>query len=323
MTTASLSDELHQDLPAYVVKMLLKNRIGTVYDFVRADTDRLLRITNLSFEVLSAIKRDFMTRCSGTTVRVGEYFQYLGELIDPIPTGVRGLDALLQGGLLPGHVLEVFGEPACGKSQLCMTIAANVASRGAADPVDVFYVDTKCDFSASRVQSMLLAGKCSEEEAREAMQRIKVERIHSPEHLLGTVEELLAQIDQEERFGKFRVLLVDSLPALWYAHQNSSSSCYPVGMLTSLAGLLRKLASENMIAVVVVNLRIVSTDSGQQRVTQPALGRYWEMVPTTRLLMSKLDSGDNGQNRLISISKCNYLKTDDRQMVTLTERGVV
>uniref|UniRef100_A0A1Q3F5I0 Putative dna repair protein rad51 log 4 n=1 Tax=Culex tarsalis TaxID=7177 RepID=A0A1Q3F5I0_CULTA len=318
MTTVSLSDDLHQDLSAYVIKLLQKNRIATIYDFVRADTDRLLRITNLSFELVSAIKRDFTNRYSGNTVRVAEYFRYLSELVDPIPTGIRGLDALLDGGLLPGHVMEVFGEPACGKSQLCMTIAANAASRG---NVDVFYVDTKCDFSATRVQSMLRAKKCSEVDASEAMQRIKVERIHSPEQLLGTLEELLAQIDRQERFRKFRVLLVDSLPALWYAHQNSSSSCYPVGMLTSLAGLLRKLASENMIAVVVVNLRIVSTDS---RTIQPALGRHWEMVPTTRLLLSKLpNAGQTEQNRLISVAKSNYLKTNDRQMVSLSERGFV
>ncbi|XP_065077182.1 DNA repair protein RAD51 homolog 4-like [Ochlerotatus camptorhynchus] len=329
MTSVTLSSEIHPELTEYVVKLMLKNRINTVFDFAKAEDDRLMRITNLSYEDVSAIKKDIILQFSGNSIQVVEYFQYLEEMVEPLRTGIRGLDLLIEGGLLPGHVMEICGESSSGKTQMCTTMAANIALK---HKLDVFYVDTKCDFSAHRVQKVLQLNKCSDDEMKEAMARIKVERIFSPEGLICAMEDLLVKVDDWE---KFKVLIIDSLPPLWYLHQNSKSMCYPLGMLTRLIGLLRKLASENLISVVLVNLKIASSDSyalggGSKRIINqressayPALGRFWETAPTTRILMSKIEGNDTGQERLLTIWKCSFLKCGDRQMVTLTDAGVV
>ncbi|XP_055606889.1 DNA repair protein RAD51 homolog 4 [Uranotaenia lowii] len=329
MTTVSLSTEIHPDFSEYVVKLLSKNRIGTVFEFVRCENDRLIRITNFPFEQICAIKLELTERFSGNNIQVPEYFRYLSELVEPLETRIHGLDLLLEGGLLPGHVLEVCGDSATGKTQLCTTIALNVALK---HKFDVFYVDTKCDFSVQRCHQMLKHRQLTEDVWQQTMDRIKVERIFSPEGLICAVESLLETVDD---MTKFKLLIIDSLPSLWYMYQNSKSNCYPLGTLTRLIGILRKLASENLISVVLVNLRIRSFDSFGQSTSKrsghrtangyySALGRYWETAPTTRLLLCKLEDNEStDEKRWISVWKSNYLKTKTRQIVTISDRGVL
>lgn len=63
------------------------------------------------------------------------------------------LDNLLKGGLYPGQIYEVCGVSSSGKTQLCLTIASNIAL----DPNNIVrYIDTKRDFSSSRIEEILL-----------------------------------------------------------------------------------------------------------------------------------------------------------------------
>src|SRR5829696_464985 len=48
----------------------------------------------------------------------------------PLPTGVGELDRVLGGGLVPGAVTMLGGEPGAGKSTLLLDTAARVASGG-------------------------------------------------------------------------------------------------------------------------------------------------------------------------------------------------
>jgi DNA repair protein RadA/Sms len=47
------------------------------------------------------------------------------------PTGEAELDRVLGGGLVPGSVVLLAGEPGCGKSTLCLSVAAKAAAEGA------------------------------------------------------------------------------------------------------------------------------------------------------------------------------------------------
>ncbi|XP_053689481.1 DNA repair protein RAD51 homolog 4 [Sabethes cyaneus] len=327
MSSTVLSTEIHPNLTEESIESLNKNRILTVLDLAKTDDDRLLRITNLSFEEITAIKAALVNYYSGYNIPVTDYFRYLTEVVQPICTGIRGLDLLLEGGMLPGHVLEICGESGSGKTQLCTSIALNIAKR---QQLDVLYADCKCDFSASRVHQILTANKYTDQEIHDTMSRITVERFFSPESLVEAMESFRNQIDD---LDKFKVLIIDSLPALWYLYQNSKSNCYPLGLLTKLIGILRKLATENFLCIIVVNLLISSADvarpNDSRRLTQslrengsyPALGKLWQSAPTTRIVISKLEGNIVGPERLITIWKCNYLKTGDRQMVTISDKG--
>jgi RecA/RadA recombinase len=69
-------------------------------------------------------------------------------------------DALLNGGLMTGELLEIFGTSGTGKTQLCMTLAANVALYL---KKQVFYIDCKNDFSGTRLHSILQAQSVRDE----------------------------------------------------------------------------------------------------------------------------------------------------------------
>ena len=54
----------------------------------------------------------------------------MGDATEPVPTGDPELDRVLGGGLVPGSVTVVGGEPGVGKSTLLLQALASVA-RGA------------------------------------------------------------------------------------------------------------------------------------------------------------------------------------------------
>lgn len=57
---------------------------------------------------------------------------FQGDESIPLPTGLREVDRVLGGGLIPGSVTLLSGEPGIGKSTLTLQIAMSVAATGAA-----------------------------------------------------------------------------------------------------------------------------------------------------------------------------------------------
>ncbi len=65
--------------------------------------------------------------------------------IEVIPTGCFAIDRLLGcGGLPKGRIIEVYGEPSCGKSTLCLFFAAQVQKQGGT----VVYIDAENAYDA-------------------------------------------------------------------------------------------------------------------------------------------------------------------------------
>ena len=54
-----------------------------------------------------------------------------GDGATPLPTGIAEVDRVLAGGLVPGSVTLLYGEPGVGKSTLLLQVLASVASGGA------------------------------------------------------------------------------------------------------------------------------------------------------------------------------------------------
>lgn len=67
-----------------------------------------------------------------------------------LPTGCSSLNDLLRGGYREGHLTELWGPPASGKTQLCMQAAAATAARGEC----CTYLDTTASCSVSRLAVM-------------------------------------------------------------------------------------------------------------------------------------------------------------------------
>ncbi|XP_053665545.1 DNA repair protein RAD51 homolog 4 [Anopheles marshallii] len=327
MAATQLTADLHPLLTEYVIKKLQKNRLTTVYSFVKVEVEQLIRITNLPAESIVLVKNQLIERFAG------QYRNAQAQAAQPpvrLGTGIHSVDTLLQGGLVPGHIYEFCGESGTGKTLLCMTIAANVVLQRCT----VYYIDTKCDFSGQKMQQILDKGqrKLTEQELGHTMARIKVERIFSPELLVQVVEELTAG-KHLETGTDLKLLIIDSLPSLWYLYQDSQSSVEPLGLLTKLICSLRKLATQHSVAIVLVNLAVRMVEAmggnsveGKRKLcpngNYPALGRYWESAPGTRLLLERNDDQPESITHLVQVWKSNYLRTGERTIVRMTVAGV-
>uniref|UniRef100_A0A182Q5R1 RecA family profile 1 domain-containing protein n=1 Tax=Anopheles farauti TaxID=69004 RepID=A0A182Q5R1_9DIPT len=329
MAATPLTADLHPLLTEYVVKKLQKNRITTVYSFVKVEVNQLEKITNLDAEDIGHIRAHLIQRFAGSCY--SDLGSSAKDRIVPFSTGIASLDDLLQGGLLPGQIYELCGESGSGKTQLCITIAAHVALL---QRCHVFFIDTKCDFSGTKIMQVLnrsQQGKLSERELGHTMARIKVERIFSPELLVQVVEQLAAGKHLDAKI-KLKLLIIDSLPSLWYLFQDAKSYCEPLGLQTKLICSLRKLATTYGVAIVLVNLavRIVeggATSEGKRKScsngSYPALGRFWESAPGTRLLMDRDEThSESGNCRLVEVWKSSYIRSGEGIIVRITDAGV-
>uniref|UniRef100_A0A1S4GS31 RecA family profile 1 domain-containing protein n=1 Tax=Anopheles gambiae TaxID=7165 RepID=A0A1S4GS31_ANOGA len=327
MAATQLTADLHPLLTEYVIKKLQKNRLTTVYSFVKVEAEQLLKITNLPAESIVLVKNHLIDQFAGRCQNAQSYPWQPAP--SPLSTGVPSLDALLQGGgLLPGHIYELCGESGTGKTLLSLTMASNVVKQPGSM---AYFIDTKCDFSGRKVQQILDSDdrKLSEQELGHAMARVRVERIFSPDLLVQTVEELAAGRYVDEGTN-LKLLIIDSLPSLWYLYQDAQSSVEPLGLLTKLICSLRKLAAQRAVAVVLINLtvRVVEGMTEGKRKLCPngnysALGRYWESAPGTRLLLERHEhhAGSSARYHTVQVWKSNYLRSGERVIVRMTESG--
>ncbi|XP_058059991.1 DNA repair protein RAD51 homolog 4-like [Anopheles bellator] len=317
MAASLLKEGLHPTLTEYVIKLLQKNYITTVFSFVNIDTYRLSKITNMTMLGIGIIKRSLLKRFAGFLISKAVLIARRQPSFTT--TGTSDVDKLLQGGLLRGHIYELCGESLTGKTQFCLSIAAHVAYEYRQL---VYYIDTKCDFSANRIQQ-LLERHYSGAPVRTivyAMNRIKVERVFSPELLVQVVQDL-ASTDISEVTATPKLLIIDSLPALWFLLHNSKSSSKRLGLLTKLVCALRRFAARHLVSVVLVNLAVPAYGKQRRRRiastgVHPALGRFWESAPGTRLLMQK-----KGEKVLIRVWKSSYLRSKAHKEVRITNTG--
>lgn len=106
----------------------------------------------------------------------------------PIGASFNRFDDLLGGGAREGCVLEVAGESASGKTQLCLGMAAVTACRG--EPV--IYIDTTNSFSALRLEQLMHAHGCTDVPA--ALQLVQVYKAHSMHVLMAVLDAISVQM---------------------------------------------------------------------------------------------------------------------------------
>jgi DNA repair protein RadA/Sms len=150
------------------------------------------------------------------------------------PTGIAEMDRVLGGGLVPGSVVLVGGEPGIGKSTLLLQAAAGLAVGGAAGGRDVLYATG--EESAGQVR--LRAGRLGLLDAP-AGERIRV----AAENEVGRICELA-------REGRPAALIVDSIQTVTTDELEGPAGS--VGQVRESALRLMELAKQEGIAVVVV-----------------------------------------------------------------------
>lgn len=142
-----------------------------------------------------------------------------------LDTGMPELNNILGGGIVPGSVILLSGDPGIGKSTLILQVALNIASQA-----PVLYVS-----------------------GEETAQQIKIrgDRLgNSPDNL-----EILSTFEADEtasliESGRYHFILVDSIQTL--AHSDISGAPGSVSQITAVTHSLRKAAKSGSCAVLIV-----------------------------------------------------------------------
>ncbi|XP_008543628.1 DNA repair protein RAD51 homolog 4 [Microplitis demolitor] len=297
---------------------LHNKKIFTVLDFVSEDLEKLKNITELPVLSIENIRKEIAERFSGIDK---DPLILLEQQRQFISTGIKNLDDLLSGGLYACRIYEICGKSSSGKTQLCITLAANIAINSSSD---IHYIDTKKDFSATRLQSILEAKKLSDEVIGGAMERVKVTSLKNITELLTVLHNFSSSFKANNDKDKPKLIIIDSLPVIFSMLEENTEN---FGSLNYLANVCRNLVTECCLSIVTVNLLRVWRDNDDLRELSaddpmdlvPHLGKYWINIPNTRLFIDKQDN----ETREIKVLQSIDLEVNSSVQVTVDDTGFI
>ncbi|KAG9492712.1 hypothetical protein GDO78_000942 [Eleutherodactylus coqui] len=210
-----LREGLCPGLTADLITVLKKNHVRTVVDLVASDLEQLARKCSLSYKTLVAVRRVLLAQYSAFPSNGADLYEELKASTAILPTGNKKLDTLLDSGLYTGEVTEISGAPGSGKTQLCQSIAANVA---ATLHQRVCYIDTTGGLSGTRLLQLIQCKTQQEDEQAATLERIQVIHVFDAYKLLDVLQGLRQSFSQQLlRSGeKLRLVVVDSVCAVVY-----------------------------------------------------------------------------------------------------------
>ena len=157
--------------------------------------------------------------------------QNLNEIIsekkqERISSGIKDLDTVLGGGILPAGVLLIAGQPGIGKSTLLMQISSFIAS---SQPVLYVSGEESAEQVALRAQRLGASGS----------NKLKFASSTSADDISATIRE-----------GNFDLVIIDSIQTL--AMEEISSAPGTVSQITNSSNLIIRAAKKSGTAVVLV-----------------------------------------------------------------------
>ena len=143
-----------------------------------------------------------------------------------LPSGFAELDAVLGGGILPGGVLLLAGQPGIGKSTLLLQVAANVASK-----TPVLYVSGEESASQVKLRAQRLGADSHDQLAFAAS---------------TSADDIAATIKQ----GGYSLVIIDSIQTL--SMEEIASAPGTVSQITNSSNVIIRAAKDAGAAVVLV-----------------------------------------------------------------------
>ncbi len=167
--------------------------------------------------------------------------------IEKVPSGVSCIDDLMDGGLEPGVITEIYGEGGAGKTNLSLQFAISVLSSG----FKVIFLDTE-GLSVDR-----LLQTCSGN--REMLKNLLLYRITS----LDDQELSVIKADKMiERDRKIKLLIIDSFTEFFRLEKSRDFQSRVGGMQKNIS-LLSGIAVRYSIPVLITNQIYMDVDTGK------------------------------------------------------------
>ncbi len=220
-------------------------------------------------------------------------------LIKRLPTGSKILDDLLGGGFEVGTISQIFGEPASGKTNICIQLAVNVLREGKR----VIYIDTE-GFSVERFRQ--IAGPEAEKLASHFI-------LFSP----MSFEEQYTAIKETEKLVQQNVglIILDSATAFYRLELESKDSMLLkrelANQITALLGMARKYN----VAVVITNQIYMDVDKEELRAVG---GNMLEHISKAIVQLSRTGIG----TRMAVIKKHRSMAEGQSAEFKITANGV-
>ncbi|KAK6479146.1 DNA repair protein RAD51-like protein 2-like [Huso huso] len=302
-----------------------RHQIKTCQDFLSLGPLELMREAGQSYQQVQTLLHTVSLACAPTMVTALELRDRQSHVF--FPTSLRGLDAVLHGGLASGTLTEITGPSGCGKSQFCMmlsVLATLPRTMGGLDS-SVLYIDTESAFCAERLveiaQNRFPKYFSLQERVVEMAQKIHLFRELTCQNVLKR----LGGLEEEIISKKAGLVIIDSIASVVRKEFDTSipgNLSERSSLLSQEAATLKYLAEEFSIPVVLTNQITthlsrkgtapshlecnvpegkespVSAD-GESGYVTAALGNTWSHSVNTRLIVQYLDS----QRRQIIVAK--------------------
>ena len=202
---------------------------GASYPKWSAKCENCGRWNTLVEQVSESSGKDAISK-SAKTGRILDV-QNLNEIIsekkqERISSGIKDLDTVLGGGILPAGVLLIAGQPGIGKSTLLMQISSFIAS---SRPVLYVSGEESAEQVALRAQRLGASGS----------NKLKFASSTSADDISATIRE-----------GNFDLVIIDSIQTL--AMEEISSAPGTVSQITNSSNLIIRAAKKSGTAVVLV-----------------------------------------------------------------------
>ncbi|KAI8053034.1 P-loop containing nucleoside triphosphate hydrolase protein [Syncephalis plumigaleata] len=210
-----------------------------------------------------------------------------------LSTGCTSIDRLLGGGLLPGHIVELFGLAGSGKTQ----IAHNVVAQG----IIALHTMEQNNVNHSALLRTLLASQWTKhEDCNAALKRVSIFSCNTIYEVFDTFEQL--GIFSHSNKSPY-LLVIDSVSAV-LSPLLSNHSRQGHALMLELAYTLSDIAHRHSSRILILNTAVRQVpedeDNGNNQegamatstqttssapLFKPALGASWQYTPHTRIYM--------------------------------------
>jgi len=212
-----------------------------------------------------------------------------------IPTGITKLDEFLNGGILTGILVDIFGSNATGKTQLILQIIANCLSKNG----NILFHDTKGEFRPERIVDMLKAKGLSDK----LLDNIDVKRITNSSEQINSIK-------QQEFDPKYSLLVIDSITELFsYEYSDDTKLLEKNIIFMKYLHALSSLAIEKNISVIFTNM--IRNQDGKE---VENMAKALEPFVHIKIQLTKINNKFKGEARYLS-NKTNFFYTITREGV--------
>ncbi|KIX99173.1 uncharacterized protein Z520_04749 [Fonsecaea multimorphosa CBS 102226] len=266
--------EFHLKPHSHLLHSLEKNDI-TVADLITLDPKEIARkcplpaadVQRLVEDVIQALQRDTLQGVKKRKIKAAkadktaddgpESHEFETDLPQKFRTLDPRIDQALNGGFYPGHIVEVVGESAVGKTQFVLGLLLSVQlpppkglGKGS------IYVSTEGPLHTKRLSQMLLHHP--EYDALEPEERPSLDRVHTIATNDLEAQEHILRYQLPVAVQRFNIglIVLDSVAANFRAEHDTRTAAQLADRafeLAKLGNILRRIAIENNLAIVVTN----------------------------------------------------------------------